>query len=61
MVTLSNYAWIDAIQNDAYLKPKGFSGVTGCDAARKSVRFDLAAGPVTIQFSGVAETRSTSR
>ena len=53
-VTISSYAWIDAIQNDAYLKPKGFSGVTGCDGARKSVRFDLAAGPVTIQFSGVA-------
>jgi hypothetical protein len=53
-VTISGYAWIDAIQNDAYLKPKGFSGVTGCDGARKSVRFDLAAGPVTIQLSGVA-------
>lgn len=54
-VTISDYAWIDVIQNDAYLKPKGFSGVTGCDGARKSVRFDLAAGPVTIQFSGVAK------
>ncbi|MBN9006292.1 MAG: hypothetical protein J0H40_12855 [Rhizobiales bacterium] len=53
-VTISGYAWIDAIQNDAYLKPKGFSGVTGCDGARKSVRFDLAAGPVMIQLSGVA-------
>jgi hypothetical protein len=54
-VTISGYAWIDAIQNDAYLKPKGFSGVTGCDGARKSVRFDLAAGPLTIQLSGVAQ------
>jgi hypothetical protein len=36
MVTLSDYAWIDAIQNDAYLKPKGFSGVTGCDAAERA-------------------------
>ena len=54
-VTISDYAWIDVVQNDAYLKPKGFSGVTGCDGARKSVRFDLAAGLVTIQFSGVAK------
>ena len=54
-VTISDYAWIDAIQNDAYLKPKGFSGVTGCDGARKSVRFDLAAGPLTIQLSGVVK------
>ena len=54
-VTISDYAWIDVIQNDAYLKPKGFSGVTGCTGARKSVRFDLAAGPVTIQISGVAK------
>jgi hypothetical protein len=54
-VTISGYAWIDAIQNDAYLKPKGFSGVTGCDGARKSVRFDFAAGPATIQLSGVAK------
>jgi len=54
-VTISDYAWIDAIQNDAYLKPKGFSGVTGCEGARKSVRFDVLAGPVTIQLSGVAK------
>ena len=52
-VTISDYAWIDVIQNDGYLKPKGFSGVTGCSGVRKSVRFDLAAGPPTIQFSGV--------
>jgi hypothetical protein len=54
-VTVSDYAWIDVVQNDAYLKPKGFSGVTGCNGARKSVRFDLSAGPVTIQVSGVAK------
>jgi hypothetical protein len=55
IVTISNYGWIDVIQNDAYLKPKGFSGVTGCIGARKSVRFDLSVGAVTIQVSGVAK------
>jgi hypothetical protein len=54
-VTISDYAWIDVVQNDAYLKPKGFSGVTGCTGARKSVRFDLSAGPATIQVSGAAK------
>jgi hypothetical protein len=54
-VTISDYAWIDVVQNGIYIKPKGFSGVTGCDGARKSVRLDLAAGPVTIQISGVAK------
>lgn len=54
-VTISDYAWIDVIQNGIYIKPKAFSGVTGCDGARKSVRFDLAAGPITIQVSGVAK------
>lgn len=53
--TISDYAWIDAIQNAAYLKPKGFSGVTGCGGARKSARFDFPAGPVTIQLSGVTK------
>jgi hypothetical protein len=54
-VTISDYGWIDAVQNDAYLKATGFSGVTGCPGARKSVRFDLSAGPVTIQVSGAAQ------
>jgi hypothetical protein len=36
VVTISTYGWIDVIQNDAYLKPKGFSGVTGCIGARKA-------------------------
>jgi len=54
-VTISDYGWIDVVQNDAYLKATGFSGVTGCPGARKSVRFDLSAGPVTIQVSGAAK------
>jgi hypothetical protein len=54
-VTISDYGWIDVVQNDAYLKATGFSGVTGCPGARKSVRFDLAAGPVTIQVSGATK------
>jgi hypothetical protein len=54
-VTISDYGWIDVVQNDAYLKATGFSGVTGCSGVRKSVRFDLSSGPVTIQVSGAAK------
>jgi hypothetical protein len=52
-VTLSAGAWIDVLQNGAFLKPKAFSGVTGCDGIRKTVKFDLVAGPAIIQVSSV--------
>lgn len=54
-VSLSVYGWVDVVQNGAFLKPKGFSGVTGCDGIRKTMIFDLAAGPAVIQISGVTE------
>lgn len=55
-VTLSAAAWIDVLQNGNFLKPKAFSGVHGCDGIRKTVKFDLAAGSMTIQVSGVPES-----
>ncbi|HEX7883419.1 MAG TPA: hypothetical protein VF499_11850 [Afipia sp.] len=54
-ISLSAGGWVDVVQNGVFLKPKAFSGVTGCDGIRKTVRFGLAAGPATIQISGVAE------
>ena len=54
-ISLSAPAWIDVLQDGSFLKPKAFSGVTGCDGIRKTVKFDLAAGPAIIQISGVAE------
>jgi len=53
-VSLSGGAWIDAIQGEHYLKPTAFSGATGCDGIRKSVKFTLAASPLLLQFSGVS-------
>jgi hypothetical protein len=58
-VSLSVYGWVDVVQNGAFLKPKGFSGVTGCDGIRKTMTFDLAAGPALIQISGVTEPAVT--
>ena len=55
-ISLSSAAWVDVVQNGGFLKPKAFSGVTGCDGIRKTMKFDLAPGPVTIQLSGVSES-----
>jgi hypothetical protein len=54
-VTLSAEAWIDVIQYGQALKSKAFSGKRGCADVRKSVRFELKPGALTIQLSGVPE------
>lgn len=53
VVSLSAGAWIDVIQQGRYLRPAAFSGATGCEGIRKTVRFEVAAEPLTLQFSGV--------
>ena len=50
-VTLSEDAWVDLAQGGKTLRSTAFSGKEGCPGVRKSVRFDLAAGPVTIAIS----------
>ncbi|MCJ2049482.1 hypothetical protein [Methylobacterium sp. J-070] len=51
-VTLSNEAWIDVSQDGrSTLKPAAHSGKIGCPEVRKSVRFALDAGTVTIEIS----------
>lgn len=52
-MSLSAYAWVDAIQNGGYLKTLAFSGATGCEGIRKSVKFQLTDAPLTLQVSGV--------
>jgi hypothetical protein len=52
-VNLSANAWIDAIQNGAYLKTVAFSGATDCEGLRKSLKFDLGDSPLVLQVSGV--------
>jgi len=53
-VTLSSEGWIDVVQNGQFVKSSAFSGATGCDGIRKSVKFDLTAAPFTVELSGVA-------
>ena len=51
-VTLSDEAWIDVSQDGrSILKPAAHSGKKGCPEVRKSVRFALDAGAVTIEIS----------
>jgi hypothetical protein len=50
-ITLSDEARIDAVQGDALVKSTDFSGQKDCPGVRKSVRFDLKSGPLTIQLS----------
>jgi hypothetical protein len=53
-ITLSDDAWIDAIQNGRYARAVGSTGRSDCPGVRKSVRLDLDAAPVVLQISGVA-------
>jgi len=53
-VSVSNYAWIDVLQNGSSLKPMDISEASGCDGIERVLKFDLAAGATTIQVSSVA-------
>jgi hypothetical protein len=52
-VTISSEGWVDVLDGGAYLRPIGFTGAKDCGGARKSVKFDLPARPLALQFSGV--------
>jgi len=52
-ITLSSEGWIDAVQDGHIVKSTDFSGATGCEGLRKSVKFNFAAAPLTIELSGV--------
>jgi hypothetical protein len=59
LITLTSDAWIDAIQDGSYHKPAAFSGVLDCPGIRKSVKFDLDAGPLTVQLSRLPTAAAT--
>ncbi len=50
-VSLSAKAWIDVVQDGKFVKSGAHTSDATCAQARKSVRFDLAAAPVTLQIS----------
>jgi hypothetical protein len=51
-VTTSAEAWIDVIQNGKTVASTAHTGKRDCADVRKSVRFELQPGAVTIQLSG---------
>jgi hypothetical protein len=52
-ISLSAEGWIDVVQDGQIVKSSAFSGALGCEGIRKSVKFDLAAKPFTVELSGV--------
>lgn len=54
-VTMSGLGWIDVVDGGNYTPSTAFSYAVGCEGARKSVKFDLPARPVVIQFSDVKD------
>lgn len=54
-MTLSAEGWIDVVQAGHAVKSAAYSGATGCEGVRKSVKFELAAQPLTVELSGVRE------
>jgi hypothetical protein len=54
-VTMSGPGWIDVIQNATPLEATGHTGSPGCEFVRKSVRFEISEGPLTIQVHGVLQ------
>jgi hypothetical protein len=51
-ISLSHEGWIDVVQNGALVKSSAFTGRKECAPIHKSVRFEIGAGPVTVQISG---------
>jgi hypothetical protein len=56
-VTISSEGWVDVLDGGAYLHPIAFTGAKDCEGARKSVKFDLPARPLALQFSGVSRNQ----
>jgi hypothetical protein len=52
-ITLSAEGWIDVAQAGQAVKSTAFSGAMGCEGIRKSVKFDLAAAPFTVELSSI--------
>ena len=52
-VAISASGWLDVIQNGTPLEAIAHTGSHDCNKLRKSVRFEVGQGPVSIQVSGV--------
>jgi hypothetical protein len=53
-VTLSDEAWVDVVQNGGYARSVGSSGRGDCPGLRKTIRFEVASSPISLQISGAS-------
>ena len=51
-IAISDHGWIDVVQDGKALEATGHTGAPDCKGLRKSVRFEIAPGPVAIQVYG---------
>ena len=58
-ITLSSAGWIDVVQDGHRVRSTAATGAIGCEGVRKSVKFELAVSPFTVQLSGI-ETNTIS-
>jgi len=54
-VTMSKGGWIDVFQDGREVRSSAFSGATGCEGLRKSVKFDLSAAPALLVVTGAPD------
>jgi len=52
-IAISASGWLDVVQNGTTLEAIAHTGSPQCNVLRKSVRFEIGAGPVSVQVSGV--------
>lgn len=52
-VSLSGPGWIDVVQSGKALATEAHTGKSDCEGLRKSVRFNIGAGPFAVQLNGV--------
>ena len=52
-ITLSSEGWIDVVQDGRRVQSITSTGVRGCAGVRKSVKFELAASPFTVELSDI--------
>ena len=52
-ISLPVRSWVDVVQDGKTLKSAAHTSKTDCDGVRKSIRFAMGQGPVTVEISGI--------
>jgi hypothetical protein len=52
-ISLPVRSWVDVVQDGKTLKSAAHTSKTDCDGVRKSIRFAIGQGPVTVEISGI--------